>query len=180
MRRAREVVVSLRGRDPVTPFLGQASYEQAICWLGACLAEALKYAHERGLVHLDLKPSNVLLTADRQPMLLDFHLAQEALEPGARGIHFGGTPGYMSPEQAQAIAAIRQHGTVTDTIDGRSDIYSLGLVLYEALGGQFDSDAPERRARSGTGTPMSPPAWRTSSPGAWHRDRPNAMRTRAS
>jgi serine/threonine protein kinase/lipoprotein NlpI len=128
------------GRDPVTPFLQRASYVQAVSWIGACLAEALKYAHERGLVHLDLKPSNVLLTADRQPMLLDFHLAREPLRPGDIGIRFGGTPAYMSPEQKRATAAIREGGAARDTIDGRSDIYSLGLVLYWALGGPLPDD----------------------------------------
>jgi serine/threonine protein kinase len=123
------------GRDPATPFLQRASYVQAISWIGACLAEALKYAHERGLVHLDLKPSNVLLTADRQPMLLDFHLAREPLRPGDSDIRFGGTPAYMSPEQKRAMIAIREGRLAREAIDGRSDIWSLGLVLYEALGG---------------------------------------------
>jgi serine/threonine protein kinase len=128
------------GRDPATPFLQRVSYIQAITWIGGCLAEALKYAHERGLMHLDLKPSNVLLTADRQPMLLDFHLAREPLRPGEIGDRFGGTPAYMSPEQKRAMAAIRQGSPVLDSIDGRSDIYSLGLVLYEALGGPLPGE----------------------------------------
>jgi serine/threonine protein kinase len=129
------------GRDPATPFLQRASHVQAITWIGACLAEALKYAHERGLVHLDLKPSNALLTADRQPMLLDFHLAREPLRPGDVGVRFGGTPAYMSPEQIRAMTAIKQGGPVRDVIDGRSDVWSLGLVLYEALGGTLPGDS---------------------------------------
>ncbi len=63
-------------RCPARSLLESLSYIQAVCWIGACLADALEYAHERDLVHLDLKPSNVLLAADGQPMLLDFHLAQ--------------------------------------------------------------------------------------------------------
>ncbi len=122
-------------RDPASPFLSRASLVQAVTWLGACLAEALKYAHERGLVHLDLKPSNILLTADRQPMLLDFHLARAPLEPGAAVNALGGTPIYMSPEQKRAMASPKNKETVTEPVDGRSDIYSLGLVLYEALAG---------------------------------------------
>src|SRR5439155_24824652 len=75
-------------------------YVQAICEIGACLADALQYAHDRGLVHLDLKPSNVLIAADGQPMVLDFHLARGPLHPDDEGpAWLGGTPGYMSPEQ---------------------------------------------------------------------------------
>ncbi len=148
--RAKAAIVLAPGRDPATPFLERASYVQAVSWIGACLAEALKYAHDRGLVHLDVKPSNVLLTANHQPMLLDFHLARESLTAGERGAGFGGTPAYMSPEQKQAMAAIKQGGPVPAVIDGRSDVYSLGLVLYEALGGHIPLDeqaalAPLRR-----------------------------------
>jgi serine/threonine protein kinase/lipoprotein NlpI len=134
--RAAAAVSLPPSRDPATPFLSRASYVEAISWLGACLAEALKYAHERGLVHLDLKPSNVLLTADRQPMLLDFHLARGPLRAGDIGRRLGGTPLYMSREQQEAIAALRRGEPVPEAIDGRSDIFSLGLVLYEALGGK--------------------------------------------
>lgn len=138
--RAQAAIALPASRDPATPFLQRATYVQALSWLGACLAEALKYAHERVLVHLDLKPSNVLLTADRQPMLLDFHLARAPLAPGDPGAHFGGTPAYMSPEQKRAMAALRAWGTVAEAVDGRSDIYSLGLLLYEALGGALTED----------------------------------------
>jgi serine/threonine protein kinase/Flp pilus assembly protein TadD len=136
--RAAAAIALPPGRGPATPFL--ASYVVAITWLGACLAEALKYAHERGLVHLDLKPSNVLFTADRQPMLLDFHLAREPVRAGDPGARFGGTPGYMSPEQKRAMAAVKEGNPVPETIDGRSDIYSLGLLLYEALGGDLPGE----------------------------------------
>jgi tetratricopeptide (TPR) repeat protein len=99
------------------------------------MADALHFAHQRGLVHLDLKPSNILLTADGEPMLLDFHLAREPLLAGAPPpAWFGGTPGYMSPEQLTAGAAVRWHRPVPKAVDGRSDVYSLGLLLVEALG----------------------------------------------
>jgi serine/threonine protein kinase len=118
--------------------LAGASYVQVVCWLGACLADALQYAHDRGLVHLDLKPSNVLLAADGQPMLLDFHLARGPLQPDGEGASWlGGTPGYMSPEQYVALRAIQQGREVPRVVDGRSDLYSLGVVLYEALGGDL-------------------------------------------
>jgi hypothetical protein len=64
--------------------LANVSYVQAMSWITACLADALQFAHERGLVHLDLKPSNVLLASDGQPMLLDFHLAREPIRRDKR------------------------------------------------------------------------------------------------
>jgi serine/threonine protein kinase/Flp pilus assembly protein TadD len=121
---------------PARRALAGASYVQAVCWVGACLADALHHAHERGLLHLDLKPSNVLLAADGQPMLLDFHLARGPLHPDGGGpLSLGGTAGYMSPEQQAAVLAIRQGRPVARPVDARSDVYSLGVVLYEALGG---------------------------------------------
>ena len=117
--------------------LARYSYAQAVCWMGACLADALAYAHERGLVHLDLKPSNVLVAADGLPLLLDFHLAREPVRPGSSlPVWLGGTPGYMSPEQQAALAAVRDDRPVPAAVDGRSDVYALGLLLYEALAGR--------------------------------------------
>jgi serine/threonine protein kinase/Flp pilus assembly protein TadD len=131
---AMPVASSLGGR--ARHFLAQASAVQAVCWIGACLADALQYAHERGLVHLDVKPSNVLLTADGLPMLLDFHLAREPILPeGAAPVWLGGTPGYMSPEQGAALAALRTGQAVPAPVDARSDVYSLGLLLLELAGG---------------------------------------------
>jgi serine/threonine protein kinase/Flp pilus assembly protein TadD len=121
---------------PNRRFLERASYVQAVCWIGVCLAEGLQYAHEQGLVHLDIKPPNVLLTADLQPMLLDFHLARGPIRPhDERPVELGGTTGYMSPEQGAAIRATREGTAIPGPVDGRSDIYSLGLVLFELLAG---------------------------------------------
>lgn len=122
-------------RSPARQFLAGASYVQAICWIGACLADALSHIHANGLVHLDLKPSNVLLSASGQPVLFDFHLARPPLRPEDPVPEwFGGTPAYLSPEQRQALQAVRQRRPVAVPVEGRSDIYSLGLLLYEALG----------------------------------------------
>src|SRR5262249_16798299 len=122
---------------------------QAVCWVGSCLADALHYAHEHGLVHLDLKPANVLLTADGQPMLLDFHLAREPLAPGcaaAEGI--GGTADYMPPEQRPPLAAVPEGRPVPAAVDARSDLYSLGVLLYRALGGPLPlAPGPARHLR---------------------------------
>ena len=122
---------------PAIDFLSQASYVQAVCWIGASLAEALQYAHQRGLMHFDIKPSNLLLAGDGQPMLLDFHLARGPIVPGGTSAEWiGGTQQYMPPEQARALAAVRAGGRVSQTVDGRADIYALAMVLDELLGGE--------------------------------------------
>lgn len=137
------------GDGPARRFLAAGSYLRAVCWIGSCLADALQYAHDRGLVHMDIKPSNILLTADGQPMLLDFHLAREAIPAGERpddGV--GGTPGYMSPEQESLIAAMDSGRPARTGIDGRSDIFSLGCVLAEMLGVERDATGARSRPRS--------------------------------
>jgi serine/threonine protein kinase len=94
-----ETPLSVPSQGPAQQFLSRASYLQAVCWIGACLADALQFAHQRELLHLDLKPSNVLLAADGTPMLLDFHLAQPPIRPNESvRRQLGGTPNYMSPE----------------------------------------------------------------------------------
>jgi tetratricopeptide (TPR) repeat protein len=129
-------VVQLPVEGPACQFLAGASYVRAVCWLGICLAEALQYTHERGLVHLDLKPSNVLWGADGQPMLLDLHLARGPISAGtAAPAWLGGTPMYMAPEHRLALAAVQGGRTVPLSVDGRADLYAFGLVLCEALAG---------------------------------------------
>ena len=91
--------------------------------LVALVAEALHHAHLRGLVHRDVKPGNILLDRRGQPFLADFGLALREKNVG-RGPRLAGTPTYMSPEQACGTA---------HRVDGRSDIYNLGVVLYELL-----------------------------------------------
>jgi serine/threonine protein kinase/TolA-binding protein len=122
---------------PALDFLSQASYVQAVCWIGACLAEALHFAHQRGLVHFDVKPSNLLLAGDGQPMLLDFHLARGPIAArDALPDWVGGTKPYMPPEQAAALVAVRGSRPVETAVDGRADIYALAVALDELLGGE--------------------------------------------
>ncbi len=133
---------ALAVQGPACQFLARASYVEAVCRMGACLADALQYAHERELIHLDLKPSNVLLAADGQPMLLDFHLARAPLTAGAPApAGLGGTPGYMPPEHTAAVNAVVERRDVPATVDGRADVYALGVLLYEALGGAVPAPA---------------------------------------
>jgi serine/threonine protein kinase/Flp pilus assembly protein TadD len=121
---------------PLRQFLASCSYVESICVIGAGLADGLHYAHERDLLHMDVKPSNVLIAGDGQPMLLDFHLAQRPIGPGSPApLWSGGTPGYASPEQWDVMAAVREGRPVWHPVDRRTDIYSLGALLYEALGG---------------------------------------------
>jgi len=97
--------------------------------IGVAVADALDYAHRHGVIHRDLKPENILLH-EGQPLVADFGIALAISNAaGARITQTGlslGTPQYMSPEQATGDRAV----------DGRSDIYSLGAVLYEALAGE--------------------------------------------
>lgn len=103
--------------------------------LGAKLAEALHFAHRRGVVHRDVKPANVLLRQDGTPLLTDFGLAKELASAGelTRTGDMIGTPAYMAPEQLDAGSAF---------IDGRADVYGLGVTLFEAATGAkpFESE----------------------------------------
>ncbi len=119
--------------DPKVRLAG-ATPADAVARVGAALADALQYAHDRGILHLDVKPSNVLIAADGTPMLLDFHLAHPPLARGDLPPEWlGGTPGAMAPEHAAALDAVRQGRRLSDAVDGRADTYALGLMLRDLL-----------------------------------------------
>ncbi|MBA4187169.1 MAG: hypothetical protein C0467_04040 [Planctomycetaceae bacterium] len=118
---------SLRDRES----LAGDTFPQAICRIGARLAEALAFAHTRGILHCDIKPGNILLTPYGRPMLADFNVAFDRVRhnPAAGGI--GGTISYMAPEHRAAV-----FGQKSGRVDERCDIYSLGLVLHELATGK--------------------------------------------
>jgi serine/threonine protein kinase len=123
-------------------FLDQANIPEAICWIGANLADALQYAHVRNLIHFDIKASNVLIASDGVPMLLDFHLARGPLKSGQTAPpHLGGTPGFMAPEHEAALKAAQRGLNMPADVDGRADIYSLGILLRELLSLQKGNSA---------------------------------------
>src|SRR5205823_1545018 len=116
----------------------QLPLDQAI-HIATSVASALDYAHRHGVIHRDLKPENILLQAG-QPLVTDFGIALAVSNAGgARITQTGlslGTPQYMSPEQA----------TGDRVIDGRTDVYSLGAVLYEMLTGEPPHSGPTVQA----------------------------------
>ena len=116
--------------------------------LVADVAEALHYAHKRRLVHRDVKPGNILIDRDGKPYLADFGLALKDQDYG-KGAGFCGTPAYMSPEQANGEG---------HRVDGRSDIFSLGVVFYELLTERrpFVGDLQSILTQISTGEPRPP------------------------
>jgi serine/threonine-protein kinase len=99
------------------------------------LAPALDYAHRKGIVHRDLKPGNILFDLNNEPYISDFGIAKLSEGGGSvTGSGIVGTPAYMSPEQAQG----------QKDLDGRSDVYALGTILFEMLTGKlpYEADTP--------------------------------------
>jgi serine/threonine protein kinase/tetratricopeptide (TPR) repeat protein len=123
-----------RGETQTKPALAAAkiadkSFADIVLSFGADLADGLAHAHAAGILHRDLKPANILLSDNLRPMLLDFNLATDASQDVVSSI--GGTFRYMAPE---LIAELRSQRPIYSE---RSDIYALGLVLFELMTGRL-------------------------------------------
>ncbi len=114
----------------------------------AALASALDYAHIRGIIHRDVKPSNIMFTQDGEVVLTDFGIVRMLGVPRYTLTGFiAGTPAYMAPEQAQSL-----------TTDHRSDLYSLGIILYELVTGHtpFTGNTPLEIIKKHIDEPLPP------------------------
>jgi serine/threonine protein kinase len=110
--------------------------QRQILKLMLAVCQAIQHAHQQGIIHRDIKPSNILVTEDCQPHILDFGLAKAFRYTDTNlttsvSANFKGTPAYMSPEQAAGYY---------DQLDTRTDVYSLGVVLYRLLTGKLPHD----------------------------------------
>lgn len=144
---AIDTVLDGRGESPpaesaVRKRISGMSWGQVVAWVGVQLAQALDVAHRQGVLHRDIKPANVLLTAEGIPKLADFNISFSAnLEGASPAAYFGGSLTYMSPEQLEVC--IPGNARQADSLDGRSDQYSLGVLLCELLTGNrpFNDDS---------------------------------------
>ena len=136
--------------------------EAEVVRIGAEIADALAEAHARGLVHRDIKPQNVMLQGPKRRVLVaDFGIAKAASGTGEKLTGTGviiGSPHYMSPEQASGLP----------DVDRRSDIYSLGVVLWEMLAGEVPFDGPTSQSILVQHLTKTMPAIGTKRPGVNH------------
>ena len=132
--------------------MGQPLSNERIVRLVGDMARALDYAHKQGVVHRDIKPTNILIDRNGEALLTDFGIAKLMESSGATQLTGAGsvlgTPAYMSPEQAKGA-----------NVDGRSDVYSLGVVLYELLTGQqpYQAETPVAVVLKHVSEPLTPP-----------------------
>lgn len=127
---------------PLKGGIADRTWSEVTCQLGSELAQALHYAHGRGILHRDIKPANVLLDANGTAKLADFNISfSSQVEGTTPAAYFGGSLAYMSPEQLEAFDP--SHPMKPDDLDGRADIFSLGVLLWELMYGErpFDDES---------------------------------------
>lgn len=112
--------------------LSSMDWATVVCWIGYQLAEGLQSAHDKGVFHRDVKPANILLSAEGKPKLVDFNVSHSSRTDKESAV--GGTLAYMAPEQLEASAALVASGD--PSVDHRADLYSLAVVLWELWNGQ--------------------------------------------
>jgi serine/threonine-protein kinase len=129
------LTMELVSGEPLDELLGreQRLPSERVTALGVQIAQGLKAAHAAGVIHRDLKPANVIVTLEGRAVITDFGIARAAARQGGKQtVGLIGTPAYMSPEQVAG-----------GELDARSDLYALGLILYEALTGRLPFDADD-------------------------------------
>ncbi|QDV22130.1 serine/threonine-protein kinase [Aureliella helgolandensis] len=126
---------SVPEQSPIRTQVSQLPWPELVAWIGIQLADGLGYATRKGIIHRDIKPANILLSAEAIPKLVDFNVSCSGLSGRAgAAAYFGGSLAYMSPEQLQvADPTVRKPAT---ELDGRSDLYALGIVLWELWQGK--------------------------------------------
>jgi predicted Ser/Thr protein kinase len=143
----------LQGR-PLSDYTDKPRLPRQAVEIVRTLARALEYAHGKGVIHRDLKPSNVMMCAGAEPVILDFGLAKRTRQQGRKLTQSGaalGTPAYMPPEQVKGELA---------RIGPASDVYSLGVILYELLAGHplFQGSSPAEVFAQVLGAEPPPPS----------------------
>lgn len=110
--------------------IAEMEWAEVVAWFGIQLAEGLDYANGKGVLHRDVKPANILLSAEAIPKLADFNVSCSGLSGRAgAAAYFGGSLAYMSPEQLEVADPTKSREA--NDLDGRSDLYALGIVLWE-------------------------------------------------
>lgn len=159
-------------RSATRDLLAGLSHAKAVAWMMARLAEALEHANRLGVTHGDLKPANVLIAADGQPMLLDFNLAVDWRSADAEiGGAIGGTLAYMAPERLRALADPKSSPPTRPADRHRADLYAMGLVLREALSGRSPEPPRDRHASIQVTASRLAEARARAEPSAWSRAR---------
>jgi serine/threonine protein kinase len=143
---------------PLARFIqgGKQLPPRAVATVVRQLAYAMQGAHEKGVIHRDLKPSNIMITPKKQPVIMDFGLARRTDAEDSQITHSGqilGTPAYMSPEQLNSDS---------NAMGPASDVYGLGIILYELLAGRppFEGGLGTLMARIMTEPPPPLSRWR--------------------